>query len=208
MEIYDYSKISPYEKSFLPEGFKGNVFNMSYKWVPILPSYPNTKPLKIMEIGAYHGANACSLVKTLATHPKSEIHCVDPWMDYDDYVEYKGKQGVNYSLFLNNISKLSPEDMSKVYIHRISSTNLDLYFKDDTFDIIYIDGNHSTYYVVQDAILSLKKLVPGGYLIFDDLQDQAVVDGLNLFLSSAKGLVELQVKVNNCQGFVQKKLVL
>jgi hypothetical protein len=208
MDVYDYSKISLYEKSFLPEGFKGNVFNMSYKWMQVLPPYPHDKPLKIMEIGAYHGANACSLVKTLATHPKSEIHCVDPWMDYDDYVEYKGKQGTNYSLFLNNISKLSPEDMSKVYIHRISSANLDPYFKDESFDIIYIDGNHSTYYVLQDAILSLKKLVPGGYLIFDDLQDKAVADGLNLFIGGAKDLIDLQIKINNCQAFVQKKLIL
>jgi hypothetical protein len=158
-----------------------------------------------MEIGAYHGANACSLVKTYATNPKSEIHCVDPWMDYQEYPEYKGKQGNNYSLFLKNISKLSPEDVLKVFIHRISSADLDLYFKDETFDIIYIDGNHTTFFVMQDAILSLKKLVPGGFLIFDDMQDKAVVEGLNLFLSSARGLVELEVKINSCQAFVQKK---
>jgi hypothetical protein len=58
---------------------------------------------------------------------------------------------------------------------------------------------------LQDAILSLKKLVSGGYLIFDDLQDKAVVEGLNMFLAGAKGLVELEVKINNCQAFVQKK---
>ena len=203
MDIYDYSKINAHEKTFLPVGFEGHVFNMSYKWLNIIK--PTNKPLKIMEIGAYHGANACSLVKTLATHPKSEIHCVDPWMDYTDYIEYKGKQGNNYSLFLKNISKLEPEDVSKIFIHRISSANLDLYFKDESFDIIYIDGNHSTYFVLQDAILSLKKLVPGGYLIFDDLQDQAVVDGLNLFLGGSKEYLEPGVKMNNCQAFVQKK---
>ena len=203
MDIYDYSKISTHEKTFLPVGFEGHVFNMSYKWLNIIK--PTNKPLKIMEIGAYHGANACSLVKTLATHPKSEIHCVDPWMDYEDYIEYKGKQGNNYSLFLKNISKLEPEDVSKIFIHRISSANLDLYFKDESFDIIYIDGNHSTYFVLQDAILSLKKLVPGGYLIFDDLQDQAVVDGLNLFLGGSKEYLEPGIKMNNCQAFVQKK---
>jgi hypothetical protein len=205
MDAYDYSKINSYEKNFLPEGFQGHVFNMSYKWLHVIALYPLNKPVKIMEIGAYHGANACSLVKTFATHPKSEIHCVDPWLDYQEYPEYKGKQDNNYSLFLKNISKLSPEDVSKVFIHRISSANLDRYFDDETFDIIYIDGNHTTFFVVQDAILSLKKLVRGGYLIFDDMQDKAVVDGLNLFLSGAKGLVETEVKINSCQAFVQKK---
>jgi hypothetical protein len=37
------------------------------------------------------------------------------------------------------------------------------------------------------------------------MQDKAVVDGLNLFLSGAKGLVETEVKINSCQAFVQKK---
>jgi hypothetical protein len=104
-----------------------------------------------------------------------------------------------------NISKMATEDISKIFIHRISSADLDRYFNDETFDIIYIDGNHTTFFVMQDAILSLKKLIPGGFLIFDDMQDGAVVDGLNLFLAGARGLVENEVKINSCQAFVQKK---
>lgn len=203
MDIYDYSRINNHEKQFLPEGFQGHVFNMSYKWEKVIPVI--NRPYKIMEIGAYHGANACSLVKTFAKHPASEIHCLDPWMDYSEYIEYKGKQGLNYSLFLNNISKLSPSDVSKIYIHRMSSAHLDSKFKDETFDIIYIDGNHSTFFVLQDALLSLKKLVPGGFLIFDDLQDKEVVDGLNMFLSVSKEHLMKDIKVENCQAFVQKK---
>lgn len=203
MDLYDYSKISPHEKSFLPEGFSGNVYNMSYKWVGVIPK--SDKPLKILEIGAYHGANACSLVKTFATHPKSEVHCVDPWADSDAYPEYKGKQAQNYSLFLKNISKLSPQDISKVYVHRISSADIDIYFKDETFDIIYIDGNHTTYFVLQDAVLSLKKLVPGGHLVFDDAHDDGVKMGLNAFLNCAKEFIKDSVIVNHGQVFVQKR---
>jgi len=41
-------------------------------------------------------------------------------------------------------------------------------FEDSFFDIIYIDGNHEPEYVLEDAVLSFRKLKIGGYLIFDD----------------------------------------
>jgi predicted O-methyltransferase YrrM len=211
MEPYDYtqdpyhsSKINAHEKSLLPEGFSGICYNMSYKWLGIIPK-PD-KPLKILEIGAYHGANACSLVKTFATHPKSQVHCIDPWTDYEAYPEYKNKQALNYSLFLKNVSKLSLEDLNKVYVHRISSADIDIHFKDETFDIIYIDGNHTAYFVLQDAVLSLKKLAPGGHMVFDDAHDDGVKAGINAFLSCAKEFLKDSVIVNHGQVFVQKKL--
>jgi hypothetical protein len=204
MDPYDYSKISDHEKFFLPEGYSGNVYNMSYKWTALI-STPD-KPLKIMEIGAYHGANVCCLVKTFAKHPKSEIHCVDPWADYEAYPEYAGKQEMNYSLFLNNISKLSLNDIGKIYIHRMSSVDIDTRFKDETFDIIYIDGNHTEYFVMHDAILSFKKLAPGGHLVFDDVHDKGVVAGLQAFLNVSREFIEDNVRVSHGQAFVQKKL--
>jgi predicted O-methyltransferase YrrM len=40
--------------------------------------------------------------------------------------------------------------------------------QDNFFDIIYIDGNHEPEYVLEDAVLSFRKLKVGGILIFDD----------------------------------------
>jgi len=199
---YDYSKISELEKAYLPTGFQGNVYNLSYKWLQILPA-PD-KPLKVLEIGAYHGANACSLVRTFCTYPESELHCVDPWANYEDYNEYKKEQPSNYSIFLKNISKLDSFDTSKIFIHRMSSAHLDRRFEDNYFDIIYIDGNHSTLYVLQDALTSLRKLKSGGYLIFDDIQDAEVLYALKMFMSVAKEHIDLDVKSYSCQAFVRK----
>jgi predicted O-methyltransferase YrrM len=199
---YDYSKISELEKSYLPSGFQGNVYNLSYKWHQILPA--SDKPLKVLEIGAYQGANACSLVKTFCKHPKSEIHCIDPWADYEAYNEYKQQQDSNYSIFLKNISKLDSSDVAKIHIHRMSSAHLDRRFDDNFFDIIYIDGNHSTFYVLQDAIQSLKKLVSGGYLIFDDIQDPEVAYAVKMFISVAKDQINLDIKSYSCQVYVRK----
>lgn len=40
--------------------------------------------------------------------------------------------------------------------------------EDNTFDIIYIDGNHLPEYVLEDAVLCFRKLKPEGIMIFDD----------------------------------------
>ena len=41
-------------------------------------------------------------------------------------------------------------------------------FEKDTFDFIYIDGSHTAYDVLQDAVLTHPLLKVGGVLIFDD----------------------------------------
>jgi hypothetical protein len=177
---FSYENASDYAKSLLPEGFKGEVLRLSDNWLSTIPVTEN--PVKIMEIGAYHGANVCSLVKTYAKNKSSEIHCVDPWLDYEDYGEYKDLQKTNYSIFLNNITKMDSEDINKIYIHRELSENIMHIFDDESFDIIYIDGNHSKKFVLEDAVLSFKKLKKEGWLIFDDLQCPDVQVAIEAFV--------------------------
>lgn len=177
---YDYSKLSDHEKSFLPEGFQGNIYNLSYKWTNIIPV--KNEKLRILEIGAYHGANVCSYMKTYAQHPDSEVHCVDPWFDYDEYSEYKNIQYKNYSRFLTNITKLNPSDIQKIYIHRGLSGDIVPRFENEYFDIIYIDGNHEKKFVLEDAVISFNKVKKGGWIVFDDLHDSEVAEAIKAFL--------------------------
>jgi hypothetical protein len=204
MEVdkYDYSKINAYEKTLLPDGFIGNVYNLSYKWKEIIPEYEN--PVKIMEIGVYHGANVCSYMKTYATHPKTEVHCVDPWMDYEEYPEYQNQQKTNYSIFMNNMSKLDSIDLNKIYIHRGLSSTILPTFEDESFDIIYIDGNHETKYVLGDAMLSMNKLKKGGWIIFDDTHDPLVKKGIDVFLWVTSTEFNI-ILSKNSQIFLKKK---
>ena len=41
-------------------------------------------------------------------------------------------------------------------------------FDDNYFDIIYIDGNHEPEFVLEDAILSFRRLKKEGIMILDD----------------------------------------
>lgn len=179
--VYAYEHATDFVKSFLPPGYSGNVYRLSSNWMPLIPVPAG--PCKILEIGCYHGANVCSLMKTYATHEKSEIHCVDPWFDYEGYSEYKEKQPTNFTLFLRNVSKLDPQDIQKLYFYRALSEDAIPKFQDETFDIIFIDGNHETKYILEDAVLSFKKLKPGGWIVFDDMQCDIVQKSVKAFYS-------------------------
>jgi predicted O-methyltransferase YrrM len=48
-----------------------------------------------------------------------------------------------------------------------------------SFDFVYIDGSHKAADVLEDAILSLRLLKPGGIMIFDDYLWAAFEDPLD-----------------------------
>ena len=147
--------------------FDGTQYRLANNWFNILNvnNYKN-KEINYLEIGAFYGANLISVAKTYGLHENSKLHCVDPWEDYQEYPEYKNEQPTIYGKFINNIQNSGIKD--KVIINR-GYSNLEIpKFQDDFFDIIYIDGNHEPQYVLEDAVLSFRKLKKNGIMIFDD----------------------------------------
>lgn len=124
------------------------------------------RSINYLEIGTLCGANLLAVCSTYGLHKDSKLHCIDPWENYDEYDEYKTRQDSNYRLFLNNVEKSGSKD--KIFIHKGYSHTEVPKLDDNYFDIIYIDGNHEPEYVLEDAVLSFRKLKRGGYLIFDD----------------------------------------
>lgn len=94
------------------------------------------------------------------------MYCIDPWEDYNDYPEYKDQQPTIYNTFISNVENSGVKN--KIVINRGYSNVELLKFQDDFFDIIYIDGNHEPEYVLEDAVLSFRKLKKNGIMIFDD----------------------------------------
>ena len=94
----------------------------------------------------------------------------------------------------------------KIIINRGYSNNIVPTFQDDFFDIIYIDGNHEPEYVLEDAVLSFRKLKVGGILIFDDYGwggPDLTKKGIDGFLSGYhKRISYLGEKIN--QIFIRK----
>lgn len=192
-------------KEQIQDGFVGPIFTLTDNWLPVIPLPKG--PIKYLEIGAFFGANICSIMKTYAAAEGSEVHCVDPWSDYDGYPEYKNDQHNIYAGFLSNMSRLAPKDNQKLYIHRGFSADILPTFKSEYFDIIYIDGNHEASYVAEDAILAFKKVRPGGYIIFDDFTWDGVKCGFEAFYHAYSTHLEQPVIVPGLQCIVRKKEV-
>ena len=145
--------------------FKGVAYRLANNWFPYVTPDPN-KPIRYAEVGAFYGANMVSVAETYGLHPESTLIAIDPWTDYVDYPEYKGEQMTIYNAFTQNMEDCGLKERVSVmrgYSHEVLPT-----LEDNSFDIIYIDGNHEPEYVLEDAVLAFRKLKVGGRLIFDD----------------------------------------
>jgi predicted O-methyltransferase YrrM len=155
------------QMSILNNDFVGINYRLANNWFNIInvDDY-NNKPINYLEIGAFYGANLISVANSYGLHIESKLYCIDPWEDYEDYSEYKTMQSTIYGTFLNNIKNANIEN--KLIINRGYSNIKINDYENDFFDIIYIDGNHEPEYVLEDAVVSFRKLKKNGIMIFDD----------------------------------------
>ena len=147
--------------------FVGTKYMLAYNWLSLIDvnDYKDT-PIRYLEIGTFYGANLFSVAQTYGSHSDSQLYCIDPWEDYTEYPEYKTEQTTVYDTFMQNVENSGMKE--KITIRRGYSNREIPYFPDNFFDIIYIDGNHEPNYVLEDAVLSFRKLKSNGILIFDD----------------------------------------
>ncbi len=147
--------------------FEGTIYRLSDNWfLNIDINNYKDKPINYLEIGTFYGANIISVAYTYGLHNNSKLYCIDPWEDYDEYPEYKNEQPNIYNSFIKNIENSGIKE--KIIINR-GYSNVEIpKFNDEFFDIIYIDGNHEPEYVLEDAVLSFRKLKKDGIMIFDD----------------------------------------
>lgn len=190
----------------MTDNFEGKIYRTASNWFPIIPKdYFSKKQIRYLEIGTFYGANIISVSKTYGSHPESELYCIDPWEDYNDYPEYKNEQENTYETFLRNIENSG--EKNKIIIKRGFSNQEIVKFEDNFFDIIYIDGNHEPEYILEDAVLSFRKLKVGGVMIFDDYGwggPDLTKRGIDGFLCGYhKKIIILNIN-HNTQTFIQK----
>jgi len=187
-------------------GFQGASYRLASNWHEHVPPLPfSGRPIRYLEIGALYGANLLSVGQSYGAHPASELHALDPWEDYAAYPEYRGEQADIFAAFTRNVAR-SPQG-AKVRVHRGRSRELLPTLEDGSFDIVYVDGNHGPEFVLEDAVVSFRKLKPGGVMIFDDYGWQgpdAVARGVDAFLHAFHSLADL-LGTKNSQVFVHKR---
>jgi SAM-dependent methyltransferase len=128
--------------------------------------------LTFLEIGCFEGRATNHILDNVLTGKNCALHVVDTFGGSTNEI---GMIGIDseltditkdlFSKFSDNISK----HKEKVTIHKgFSGDILKKDFQNDMFDFIYIDGSHTAYDVLQDAILAHPLLKSGGVVIFDD----------------------------------------
>lgn len=193
-------KLSWVIKHNRPE-FKGTFYYLKdpLTWTTFIQL--ENKPINYLEIGVLKGIHSVRISGTYCKHPLSRIYCVDPWDDYNEYIEYKGEQAQNYNDFIFNITNSG--SYHKFIVKKGYSEDIVPTFENNFFDIIFVDGNHETEYVYKDGVMSLEKVKIGGYIVFDDYDWKETKEGIDKFIESYKSHIKVLGR-NDFQLFIQK----
>jgi predicted O-methyltransferase YrrM len=123
------------------------------------------KPASFLEVGVYEGKCTCFCLQNFLTHPQSTITVIDT---FEGSMEHeKGFcSALLFDIFKHNIELTN--SANKVLIKRGYSKDALRTLIGNKYDFIYIDASHTTWDVLQDAVLSFLLLKVGGVLLFDD----------------------------------------
>jgi predicted O-methyltransferase YrrM len=168
-------------------------------WNKILHPLKGKPAIHYLEIGVNQGRSALWVLETILTHPTARLTGIDIFPEGTDFKDR----------YLSNL-KLSGAEHKATTIEgfsQIALRKLPL----NTFDIIYIDGDHSAGGVLADAVLGFQLLKTDGILIFDDyrwfeerlpeeLRPRIAIDS---FITSYRNALE--VVHRGYQVFIQKR---
>lgn len=114
------------------------------------------------KIGAEIGTSKGRYAKWLFAKIKGlKLFCVDPWEVYDDYIELhdKSKQGLFDRYFEETKQRLAGKNVEFIRKYSIDAIKD---FLDNSLDFVFIDGNHTFEYVIEDIAAWEKKVRHGG----------------------------------------------
>ena len=118
-------------------------------WEEILSSLKG-KPNITLEIGALYGGSSVYILEEFCKNEGSHHYIMD----------------INTNEFIEN--NIEPYKDKLTYLLGESSDSFKKLTEKNVFDLIYIDGNHMSKYVLEDAVNSFRILKNDGYIIFDD----------------------------------------
>jgi hypothetical protein len=167
-----------------------------------------TRPCRLLQIGAYTGdASVWLYDNVLYNYTSSVLVDVDTWEGSDEPVHHE----MNWISVEQIYDSKTAAARDNRQIVKYKGTS-DSFFRNNVewYDFIYIDGDHTAYGVIKDAVSAFEILKPGGIIAFDDYQWSAglgitkepkiAIDAFYQIYSD-----KIEVLVNDYQFWVKKK---
>jgi hypothetical protein len=118
----------------------------------------------IVEIGVERGQYSKQILKVI---PSSEWHGVDPWKAYRGYREHVTQAKLD-AFYAETVARLEPFGSHRVRPMRMDSVTAERYLDNGSIDVVYIDGNHTLPFVIQDLQAWVPKVRSGGMVCGHD----------------------------------------
>jgi predicted O-methyltransferase YrrM len=132
-----------------------------------LPELINRGTIRCLQIGAYTGDASVWLYNNILKSSDSVLVDVDTWEGSEEPVHYEMNWHTVESLY--NAKTSAGRADKKIIKYKGTS---DSFFQNnrEMYDFIYIDGDHTAYGVLKDAVAAYECLNVGGIIAFDDYQ--------------------------------------
>lgn len=162
---------------YISENINNQTFHHHYHVLyDIAKTYPDDQILNYVEIGCYAGGSACLLLQ----RPNTNVISID-----------LGRP-ISPNVVLNNVDKLNIHKNFYVYLLGNSQTITmvsQLKNKISEIDILFIDGDHSYKGVKNDFNLYSSLVKHGGYIVFDDYNDDKHSPEVKKFVNELISLI-------------------
>ena len=157
--------------------------------------------LKFLEVGNWLGESTLVLAEVAKKH-FGKLYCVDWWKgNVGTELETIASKEDIFTLFWQRICQEGFEDV--VVTIRGSSDAAAEILRDQTFDLIFIDGDHRYQAVCLDLKFYEPKLAPWGILLGHDyLHIPGVEKAVKEFAEDRSGKYRLQIFEHDCGLFV------
>lgn len=162
----------------------------------VLEELKGKPELEFLEIGTWEGRSAIWFLDNILTDKTSKITCIDDFNGIDNInnanIKIEGLRDRLDSNLKPYRGKFEVYDGNSRDVLRVLSE------VDNFFDCVYIDGSHSAYDCLFDAVQTFPMVKKGGFIIFDDymwnwsqLPDHRTPKlAIDSFMSCLKGMVK------------------
>jgi len=135
------------------------------------------KPELCVEIGVFGGSSLIPQALALQENERGIIVGIDPWTKDAALEEMSNNDNKNWwsSLDYNQIYKKLSDIINQFELNdfvdliKDKSENVVNNFKNESIDILHIDGNHCETLAYKDSVNYFPKVKLGGYIFFDDI---------------------------------------